>query len=415
MAGGPSDFIQFIRPGWIEVGHTRMCLLEIEGGFYRLRRNLRISVGMHEKEMIYQAGMEGSSNFMQNGIATQQFGADANGFRMALKAYSDAGFGDFHTESIDWPSFRATLIGRETFEGWAFQKRKDFNKECCCDYTRGVVSSFMLFSHNPTQDELDRFACVETHCVGKGDRECRFELGFRESLEKEGFAIPPPVLSHREELELAMGRARKALDEKNEGMKKLLYGLMHDLKSPLISMHGFANLLLDQPRKKVPEEERRHLLQRIVFNARFMEDMIQGLLDVYLLDQEEDIPTMKESIDVPPLLENILRDKADEISASEIRVKTDFAPKVPSISYPPLWLEKLFLNLLSEAIFASPMKGGRLGIQVRTEKERLLVSLTYETAPGPKSFGLSMAKKIVDKHGGKIDSAEGQITFSKKI
>lgn len=53
--------------------------------------------------------------------------------------------------------------------------------------------------------------------------------------------------------------------------------IVHDLKSPLMSIEGFANLLLEEP--NLQAKEQRLYIERILANVREMRDLLVKLQD----------------------------------------------------------------------------------------------------------------------------------------
>jgi len=81
---------------------------------------------------------------------------------------------------------------------------------------------------------------------------------------------PAAAVRHYEQL-------RDDFERQSEILEKVMSAMSHDLKTPLVSIAGFADLLRD-PRRSDSEEERAHKLERIARNAQKMHRMIEELL-----------------------------------------------------------------------------------------------------------------------------------------
>lgn len=198
--GSPNPIVRYERRGIIRVGGARMALVDIAGAFFTLRRVLAQDLGFVEKEVIFRAGMEGSLSFLSEASRWIAVTPDANGFRKCIDAYSTGGFGDFQLREFNWHRCRAHIECPDAFEGWACVHNHDLRTEPACDYTRGVFVGMLRGLCQQARRNVPDMVCVETACIGKGDDMCRFVLGPRASLIKEGYSIPSPAPAIREQL-----------------------------------------------------------------------------------------------------------------------------------------------------------------------------------------------------------------------
>ena len=89
------------RPGVLHFGGARMALLDIEAGFWGLRRQLEALVGRQLADsVLQQAGANGGASFARS--FSGQAG-DVQALRDCIAAYEAAGFGRFEVVEILWP------------------------------------------------------------------------------------------------------------------------------------------------------------------------------------------------------------------------------------------------------------------------------------------------------------------------
>jgi two-component system NtrC family sensor kinase len=199
--------------------------------------------------------------------------------------------------------------------------------------------------------------------------------------------------------------------------------LAHDLGSPLSSISGHLQLMLEDRSRNTEEMQR---LQLILDQVERLSDTIRNFLrSVGRLE------THFQNTDLNALLEHLVQLTSPVFSERKIEPVLETDQKIPAILADPHQLQQLFLNLFTNAIDA--MKdGGQL--RVKTEQDnstvRVLVSDTgigmspqylkhlfrpfFSTKEFGKGTGLGLAicKEIVKSHGGQItvESNVGQGT-----
>ncbi len=164
--------ISFLRKGWLEVGSTRMVLLEVRGGFYALRESLEMLVGPDVTErVLYEAGAQGGISYARSAVSSGAVPDGISGFTECVRVYSEAGFGDFHVEDIDGAQSAALVRCKDSFESWAYQEHGRFSSRPVCDYSSGVLAGFMRSLTGRHDVE-----CAEIECRVLGAPECVFQV-----------------------------------------------------------------------------------------------------------------------------------------------------------------------------------------------------------------------------------------------
>jgi predicted hydrocarbon binding protein len=156
------------KRGWIEIGATRMCLLDVANGYYALMKEVQKLAPDLRPLIFYNGGKQGGASFARGALQSDLFRRDRNGFEMCVEAYSLCGFGDFDLRDIDYQAGKATITCPDAFEAWAVLQHDETSTWAVCHYTRGVLCSFMNVLKRKA------FECEETRCRAKGDKECEF-------------------------------------------------------------------------------------------------------------------------------------------------------------------------------------------------------------------------------------------------
>ena len=137
----------------------------------------------------------------------------------------------------------------------------------------------------------------------------------------------------------------------------------------------------------------------------------------------------RQPVDLPSLLERVLRLIQESAKSPEVRVTREFDPEAEKVEGDPPQLEQVFLNLIHNALQAMDGKG-TLTLTTRAQ-EGVVTVLVKDSGkgipPGDLSsifqpffttkhrgsgLGLSIVRKIVEAHGGSIqvDSELGKGT-----
>ncbi|MDY7032235.1 MAG: PAS domain S-box protein [Thermodesulfobacteriota bacterium] len=92
------------------------------------------------------------------------------------------------------------------------------------------------------------------------------------------------------------------ITRRNEELENFVYTISHDLKSPLVSLQGFASILSSDYNDRI-DEKGQHYLDRIKKNANYMESLILDLLELSRVGRVVD--TLKE-VDTSQIIEEVI-------------------------------------------------------------------------------------------------------------
>jgi len=181
--------------------------------------------------------------------------------------------------------------------------------------------------------------------------------------------------------------------------------LAHEIRNPLASLKGHAQLLGEQLDRDSPLQKK---VERIVSEAKRLEELTSTLLDLVRSSSISRAPTDPTQL---------LRDAAETIDASRISVDAKQAPERWSLD--AMRMDQVLKNLLQNALQADAerkpietsvrLERGQLVISVRDHgaglpagSEQQIFEAFHTTRVKGTGLGLAVARRIVELHGGQI-------------
>lgn len=216
------------------------------------------------------------------------------------------------------------------------------------------------------------------------------------------------------------GRATRTLEKKNAELETYTRGVSHDLRSPLVSVLGFARLLREDFGDSIGRTGR-HFLDRIEQAGRHMERLLHDMRELSRIDETPQYPVY---VDPMP----VLRELAAELKLrlDEASIELHLPNEAPTLICDRTRLYQLFSNLIGNAIsHMEPSSSGRIDVSIEIvsdgwtigvrdngpgiaseDLERIFEPFQTARRPGQpnKSSGLGLAivRKIVESHAGRI-------------
>ncbi len=134
------------------------------------------------------------------------------------------------------------------------------------------------------------------------------------------------------------------LEARNSELDAYNHSIAHDLKTPLTSVVGFAEFIMQVDGKNLSPQTREYM----EYIQRSSSKMTQMVNDMLTLAKIRDINDSLTTIAVNPVVEAAVERFRQDIAARAIRV--EIMPDMPRVLGHSLWLEEVFANLLSNAI-----------------------------------------------------------------
>jgi two-component system, OmpR family, sensor kinase len=232
-----------------------------------------------------------------------------------------------------------------------------------------------------------------------------------------------PLGKSRDELyrlSKSLNRMFDRLQSSFETQKGFVASASHELKSPLALLQLSMEDGIQNP--DLPESLREQLMRQTDI-VRRMSRLVKNLLDLSALELKECFD-LKE-IDLAELLKSVLSDYEVVFSAKKIDVQADVPPK---INVKGDWenLQRAVINLVDNAVKYNH-EGGKIKLKVTVKNKGVHMSLfntgtgipaadldrvfvqfyrvekSRSAEYGGSGLGLSIVKRIIELHGGRID------------
>lgn len=267
-----------------------------------------------------------------------------------------------------------------------------------------------------------RKLCEGTRLLREGDYSARVDL----RLKNEFAELQDTFNDMAARIEHEMALRKKSENDR----RQLILDISHDLKNPLSSVSGYAELCLKKP--DLPEEERRNYLQVIHKNSQRANILLNELLELSKLDSPEF--TLKQAeTDLCEYLRQICCELLPLLEKAGFQYEFDIPEKSLYAMIDTERLGRVFQNLSDNAVRYNK-KGTKVSVSLSEHDGKAIILFSDNGCGIPKELsedifkpfvrvdssrnsdsggsglGLAISKKIAQAHGGDLTlmDCEGQ-------
>jgi two-component system sensor histidine kinase BaeS len=281
----------------------------------------------------------------------------------------------------------------------------------------GLTGALLLFSGliSSMRRPLEELVAAAERLAG-GDLSARVEVGGLSETATLGAAFNEMAA----QLELEASQ-RERLDRLKD---EFVLTASHELRSPLTSVQGFAELLMLERDTLTPKQV--ETVEIILDNCRHLVRLVNDLLDLTRSDAGNLAIEMRPT-DLAPLIDDVVRTMRAQTEASAQALTEQIEPGLPPADVEPDRIRQILVNLITNAHEYSP-EGANIGVTARVAAAELEIAV-IDDGPGIPAeqldhiferftrgdagltqrvggtgLGLAIAKSLVELHGGTIEA-----------
>ena len=172
------------------------------------------------------------------------------------------------------------------------------------------------------------------------------------------------------ETDKALQEAKEVAEAANQAKSRYLSGISHELRSPLNSLLGYAQLLEKDNHLSDKHRESVLIIRR---SGEYLADLIEGLLDISKIEAGR-LEILPSEVQFPALLEQIVSMFQLQANKKHIDFSYEFSRNLPEyVRVDEKHLRQILINLLSNAIKFTTQGSVRFTVDYRSETAIFIV------------------------------------------
>ncbi len=233
-------------------------------------------------------------------------------------------------------------------------------------------------------------------------------------LRLENVELARAVAERTQQLEFA----NRQLESANKELEAFSYSVSHDLRAPLRAVQGFCQIYMDDFKASIPQDGL-PLLEHVLQGSQRMAQLIEDLLEFSRLGRQ---PILRQIVPLDRIATRLVVDMRAKEPQREVEVKQG---KLGECEGDPSLIEQVLVNLISNAFkFTRKREDALVEIGCMEEGAERVYFVRDNGAGFDKRYadklfgvfqrlhttaqfegtgvGLSIVKRIVERHGGRI-------------
>jgi signal transduction histidine kinase len=265
------------------------------------------------------------------------------------------------------------------------------------------------------REELHKFELKKAY----SDTKLRYDV---ELVEKDA------IIDRLQNFEIATYIHR--LEMSNNELRQFAHAVSHDLKEPLRTITGFSNLLEKKYKGRLDEQGDEYI-KYITTGATRLNDLVKDILDLSNINVTESTLV---NVDLNKVYADVVKQMQAVIKQKNAVIKSG---KLPTVQADKVQMHRLFTNIITNAINYNNSKTPEVKIKSVKDGRYYKISFTDNGIGIPEQYhdkvfeifqrlhhrenysgtgmGLTVCKKIVDRHLGKIwvekNKSEGSVFY----
>jgi len=211
--------------------------------------------------------------------------------------------------------------------------------------------------------------------------------------------------------------------ERLAAMGRALSGVAHDMKTPLVAIGGFSKMVQRNFQEGDPSYKK---LDIVLQQTKRLESMVKEMLDF-----SRPLSLNRSEEDLNKVVEDSLAVAGKTAEDSKVTVERHLDRDLPLISIDSMRMEQVVINLVTNAVQASPagqtvivntsrvneyaaVEVSDCGCGIPVEQREEIFTPFFSTKKEGTGLGLPIVKKIIESHNGRLelfDNPEGGVTF----
>ncbi|MEW6456804.1 MAG: ATP-binding protein [Acidobacteriota bacterium] len=297
----------------------------------------------------------------------------------------------------------------------------DFSKEKEIEKAGFEILAQFPFTHKELRGVIGLGRKKSEKLYSKKDLEFILTISEEASIGIERLKLQEEVILERLE--------KEKLEEINRLKSEFVSTVSHELRSPMTSIRGFAEML--QIGKKIDKEKRDEYLDIIIEESERLSRLIENILDISKI--EEGVKKYYfDKLNLKDLIERTLSSMEFQFKKSGFKINKNISEKIPLINGDCDALTQVLINLLNNSIkYSSDRK--EITVNLKENKDYLIVEIEDKGIGIPEDkldkifdkyyriedeefkkvkglgLGLSVVRHIIEAHNGdiKVESKVG--------